>query len=124
VGDLARLNNGLDVRKPLKSGQVLVVEAGPVEARPAKVSPAIGRAKTAALAAADADASERPQTGTATATPPRTIRYTVKAGDNLWTIAQAHGVSLDDLKRWNGLAGRRPALKPGQALEIRTPEAS
>lgn len=45
-------------------------------------------------------------------------RYKVKSGDNLWQIANAHGVSLKDLQRWNGLnASSRLSL--GQMLEIR-----
>ncbi|MDG9926829.1 MULTISPECIES: lytic transglycosylase domain-containing protein [unclassified Pseudomonas] len=45
-------------------------------------------------------------------------RYKVKRGDNLWQIANAHGVSLKDLQRWNGLnAGSKLSL--GQMLDIR-----
>ena len=45
-------------------------------------------------------------------------RYKVKSGDNLWQIANAHGVSLQDLQRWNGL-GASSKLRLGQMLEIR-----
>ena len=45
-------------------------------------------------------------------------RYKVKSGDNLWQIANAHGVSLKDLQRWNGL-NARSKLSLGQVLEIR-----
>ena len=45
-------------------------------------------------------------------------RYKVKSGDNLWQIANAHGVSLKDLQRWNGL-NARSTLSLGQVLEIR-----
>jgi LysM repeat protein len=53
----------------------------------------------------------------------RTIRYTVKPGDSLWAIAQAHGVHLEELKRWNGIK-RRWNLQPGQELQIILPEPS
>ncbi|MEM9666539.1 MAG: LysM peptidoglycan-binding domain-containing protein [Bacteroidota bacterium] len=42
--------------------------------------------------------------------------YTVRRGDNLTTIAQRHGVSVRDLRAWNGLATDR--LQPGQRLAI------
>jgi membrane-bound lytic murein transglycosylase D len=45
-------------------------------------------------------------------------RYKVKSGDNLWQIANAHGVSLKDLQRWNGL-NARSKLSLGQVLDIR-----
>lgn len=43
---------------------------------------------------------------------------TVKSGDNLWTLAKTHGVSVTNLRRWNGL-GEKAQLKPGQKLLIR-----
>ncbi len=51
---------------------------------------------------------------------PGTKRYIVKRGDTLRTIARAHAVSLQDLRRWNNLS-RDAALRPGQELEIRSP---
>lgn len=42
--------------------------------------------------------------------------YTVRTGDNLWQIAQAHKVSVTDLQRWNALRGN--ALRVGQALKL------
>jgi membrane-bound lytic murein transglycosylase D len=45
------------------------------------------------------------------------IEYVVQAGDSLWTIAQAHEVSVEQLARWNGMAPRDP-LYPGQRLVI------
>lgn len=45
-----------------------------------------------------------------------TRSYKVKSGDNLWQIARATGVGVDDLKRWNGLDGH--GVKPGQVLKL------
>ena len=93
--------NGLKGRQPLKPGKVLVIHAGQAEARSAGVPAARGAAK------------------------PRQIRYTVKPGDTLRDIAQAHGVRPEELRRWNGLTGRRQnQLQPGQELQILLPEAS
>ena len=49
--------------------------------------------------------------------------YLVRNGDNLWLIARRIGVSVDDLRAWNGL---EPAewLMPGQTLLLRDPSAA
>jgi len=48
---------------------------------------------------------------------PRLARYEVKRGDTLWGIATAHGVSIEELRRWNDLR-HRATLQPGQILRI------
>lgn len=40
--------------------------------------------------------------------------YRVRKGDNLWDIAKAQKVSVNDLQRWNNLSGS--SIKVGQAL--------
>lgn len=47
------------------------------------------------------------------------ITYTVKQGDSLWLIARRHGVSVDQLQKWNSL-NKRSTLRPGQSLDIYT----
>lgn len=49
-------------------------------------------------------------------------QYVVRRGDTLWSIAQAHGVDVADLKRWNEL-GRRATrgLQVGRALFVTAP---
>jgi LysM repeat protein len=51
--------------------------------------------------------------------PAGAARYTVRAGDSLWTIAQRHGVAVADLKRWNDLSGT--LVRVGQELRVRAP---
>ena len=46
----------------------------------------------------------------------RTFYYRVRRGDTLSGIASRYGVSLADLKRWNGL--RQSSLAAGQTLRI------
>ena len=46
------------------------------------------------------------------------ITYTVKKGDSLGKIAEAHGVGLSKLKEWNGLKNDKIAI--GQKLTIYT----
>ncbi len=42
--------------------------------------------------------------------------YTVQANDNLWRIARTHGVSVEDLKRWNGVDEKN--LRVGSKLVV------
>jgi membrane-bound lytic murein transglycosylase D len=44
--------------------------------------------------------------------------YTVRPGDTLGEIAEAHGIGLSKLRSWNGL-GRRSLIHPGQKLVVR-----
>lgn len=43
--------------------------------------------------------------------------YTVKRGDTLWDIAQAHGIDLSELIKYNNISGRG-LIKPGDKLKI------
>ena len=45
-----------------------------------------------------------------------TIVYRVRSGDSLWSISRRHGVSVGELRAWNGISGN--ALRPGQRLLI------
>lgn len=47
----------------------------------------------------------------------RKIRYTVRSGDSLYTIAQRFRVTINQLKRWNDLGGKK-YLQPGQRLTM------
>lgn len=49
------------------------------------------------------------------------VLYTVKKGENLWTIAKKYpGVSNRDIMRWNGLTDNDvKSIKPGQKLKIK-----
>jgi membrane-bound lytic murein transglycosylase D len=44
--------------------------------------------------------------------------YVVQPGDTLSEIAEAHGIGLTSLRKWNQL-GRRSLIHPGQKLIIR-----
>jgi len=52
-----------------------------------------------------------------TKAPAATRSYRVKRGDSLGSIAKAHRVSVNDLRRWNRLSGNH--LKSGQVLALR-----
>ena len=55
------------------------------------------------------------------AEPVRTV-YRVRQGDTLYAIARRHGVSVDDLRKWNRLKGS--ALSIGDRLEILSSRAA
>lgn len=42
--------------------------------------------------------------------------YIVKTKDNLWKIAKMHNISVEDLKRWNGINEKN--LRPGASLVV------
>ena len=45
------------------------------------------------------------------------IEYTVKRGDTLSRIAKTHGVTVEELRMWNGISG--DLIEVGQQIEIR-----
>ena len=49
----------------------------------------------------------------------RTLLYTVRRGETLVTIADRFGVSLSQLRRWNGIAGIK--VEPGRRLHVADP---
>jgi membrane-bound lytic murein transglycosylase D len=46
------------------------------------------------------------------------VSYTIKNGDNLGAIAERHGVSASDLRKWNGMSGSK--IIAGNKLKIYT----
>lgn len=46
------------------------------------------------------------------------VTYGVASGDNLWVISQKFGVTVEELKGWNDLRGKRPKLRIGQSLIV------
>lgn len=70
------------------------------------------RAGKTLLIPASAQASSAAQVATAS---PRRQVYTVTPGDSLWSIARRHGVSTEQLVKWNRIQDAA-TLRPGQDL--------
>jgi len=66
-----------------------------------------------------ANISEKPRSRTKSANRNK-ISYKVRSGDVLGKIAENHGVSVSQIKAWNGIRGTR--IKSGQTLVIYQPE--
>ena len=92
--------NDLQENASLRPGRTLKV--------PAAKTPEISSSNRKNLASAVA----RPLS-----TPPAERRYIVKPGDTVATIARAHGVSPEDLRRWNRLS-HNVSLRPGKEIRI------
>lgn len=62
------------------------------------------------------------QLAAAPSAPAPVREHRVVSGDNLWTIARRHSVSVNDLKRWNNL--RSNDLRLGQVLRLEGGQAA
>lgn len=56
------------------------------------------------------------QTSSGPSSDQKTVVYRVISGDTLGEIAQAHGVTISQLRQWNGISGSR--IRVGQRLSI------
>jgi murein DD-endopeptidase MepM/ murein hydrolase activator NlpD len=77
------------------------------------------RRRTRGPAAAARPRAAAPRRRAAPAPAPAPASYTVRAGDSLYEIALAHGVSVDDLIAWNDLDGTSSARARCSALAAR-----
>ncbi len=102
--------NYLTGKSRVVPGQRLVVPRAPSAALLA------GRGTTS-NAPAVADAADARENEPAA----RTV-YRVRKGDTLYAIARRHGVSIENLRTWNGLKGS--ALAVGDRLQIHAPKAA
>lgn len=77
----------------------------------------VASASTASTSASSASTSARTVSATASTSAASTTVYRVRSGDSLWSIAQRHGVTVADLRAWNGL-GNSNTIRPGQELRV------
>jgi membrane-bound lytic murein transglycosylase D len=52
--------------------------------------------------------------------PERARLHEIANGDTLWSVAQRYGVSVEQLKQWNGIADQR-AVRVGQTIRVASP---
>jgi LysM repeat protein len=105
------LRPGLELTVPLANA---AAPAAPAEA--AAPAPTAAPAEAAAAAPAEAPAAAPVAAPAPAPAPAPATTVTVRAGDSLYEIALAHGVSLDDLIAWNALDGT--LIRPGQVLSL------
>ncbi len=126
VADLQAANPGLNPRR-LQIGQRLAVITGPASgdrrSRSAAAAPPSSSVREEASSEARGGSSSR---SLAPGLDPRAAgtvpdspggRHVVVSGESLWSIARLHGVSVDDLRAWNGI-GEGSLLHPGEILVV------
>ena len=86
----------------ITAGEYLVVHSGP--------------GSTASTLTAKASAKKPTPKRQPTSPLPANGRYRIRRGDNLGAIAERFGVSVTDLRRWNGLRGNR--ITAGESLNV------
>lgn len=107
---LAELN-GLEPGEKLQVGSSLLLPF-PADQAPKTPAPTlVSLSRPQSKAVRQAGDGARPSKGEAP------HRHRVKKGESLWRIARTYDVSVEDLKRWNGLDGN-DRLHPGQILLI------
>lgn len=106
VAAIKRWNNMTSDR--IYVGDRLSVYGGTTQAAP---SPAAASVASAPERITRSDAGGTPAAASAG------TQYTVQRGDSLYTIARTHGVSITELRSWNGLGSDR--IYPGQKLNLR-----
>ncbi len=84
-------------------------------------TPAAAPAGTALPAPVDGGSLGRGVAWSADDFPAGTETYIIQPGDTLWVIAARHGLSVDELRQWNGLTGNK--IYVGQVLALSRPPA-
>ena len=102
------VNNIRDPRK-LRIGQKITIPRPSSGFTPQYIENSIS-ASTAPAVPADAELRQK-------------IEYSVKKNDTLWDIAQAHNVSVRNMKTWNGLSRNR-YIYPDQTLIVWQPQSA
>ena len=106
---------------PVPASSSVLPGSGSYPSTSAAVELSEGDARDAALD----DNGARVRTDVAVASPlsapppaPADARHhRISSGDNLWTLARSYGVTVEDLRRWNGLSSSA-VLRPGQELAV------
>ena len=103
--------NGMKSVHKLRAGQALIIPVPEGAAPP--VLAEIERAPARKAAPRQTVAAAPPAKGA------KKITYTIQSGDSLWAISQAYGVSVQQLKAWNGIKNHYE-LRPGETVTLYT----
>jgi peptidoglycan lytic transglycosylase D len=117
---LAR-NNGVSRSRPLKRGMTLTVRSNlkSVPVQPAEIGSDDPRASTAYVP----NRNLRPRTSlNADSRADGRVTVTVRRGETLAMIASRHGVTAEEIRRWNRLGSS--TVRRGTRLKIRTGDAA
>lgn len=107
LSDLKQWNR-LGRRSALKAGQKLVMYQKAPETRTERIAKTVRKSRD----------TERTRE-VAKRLKARAKYHTVQRGDTLWSIAQRYGtVTIDDLKRLNGIRGRGNSVRPGTKIRV------
>ena len=109
----AAVNSASDV---VPAGSSSVVFATPSAVSSANAAPSVSRPLPARVDI-PAEGFEDSREPTRSAKARSKVRYTVRKGDTLFSIAQAHGTSVDAIRKLNRL-GRRELLQAGRQLTL------
>ena len=115
----AEVARGVEGVRAVTNAVVAAEAPGLVRAEPSRQPPAPPQ-PTGASPAAEAPSPDPPPS--ASAPEPRRqesgeVYHTVRSGESLWTVAQQHGVTVEQVRRLNGL--RSNNLQPGQRLRVK-----
>jgi LysM repeat protein len=116
-----------EARKPVTSSTTVVYKKTPTRSSAGSASSSVASNSTRPKAKTTASRSKpvvvkpktTPKTKVVAKAKPKTkaaARYTVRSGDNLYSIAKRYGTSVGALQKANGVKGAM--IKPGQTLTI------
>jgi len=122
--DLMKWNNITDPRH-VRAGRKLKIAMPRVDLEDEKEKMSLASASDDLMMSSEesvtsADQSNKPTVEAQPKSQPKVAAkrtYKIQSGDSLWTIAQKHGVSVDEIKKWNGM-GKSNKIKPGQKIVV------
>ncbi len=107
--DLELANPGLHPKR-LRVGQRLTIPLSPS----ARQSASAPRSRT----------SPAEKRVTRQVAPPASGTHRVRLGDSLWIVAQRFGITVDDLRKWNGIPENVTLLRVGDTLQVVPPSSN
>lgn len=119
ANELARINK-ISRKRPLRRGMMLTVPATLRAPAPKVLDPALDpRTSTAYVPARNI---RPPAVIQGSSDAEGRTTYYVKRGETIQSIAEAHGVTAEDVRRWNPTMGAK--VRAGQLLQIREGDAA